>query len=184
MTHPVLRTDVLDARSYEGRRPAFPEEVFLTKARRRIHVGEFFTFLFENTMTIGYQIQEMLRAEHITDEAAIRHEVDTYNGLLGGTGELGCTLLIEIDNPALRAVRLREWFALPEHVYVRLPDGAKVGATFDESQRGEGRLSSVQYLKLRVGRTAPVAVGIALPGLTAETPLTPDQRAALTEDLE
>jgi Protein of unknown function (DUF3501) len=184
MTRPVLRNDLVDARSYEGRRPAFREEVFLAKARRRIHVGEFFTFLFENTVTIRYQIQEMLRAEHIADDAAIRHELETYNGLLGRVGELGCTLLIEIDDPALRAVRLREWFALPEHVYVRLPDGTKVGAIFDASQRGEGRLSSLQYLKFRVGREVPVAVGVALPGLTPETALTPEQRAALAEDLE
>ncbi|HSF06696.1 MAG TPA: DUF3501 family protein [Methylomirabilota bacterium] len=184
MTRPVLRPDLLDARSYEGQRPALREEVFVVKARRRIHVGEFFTFLFENTVTIRYQIQEMLRAEHITDEAAIQHELDTYNALLGGVGELGCTLLIEIDDPTLRAVRLREWFGLPEHVYVRLPDGTKVSATFDPSQRGEGRLSSVQYLKFRVGRAVPVAVGIDLPGLTTETPLTPEQRAALTEDLQ
>ena len=110
--------------------------------------------------------------------------MDTYNGLLGGPGELGCTLLIEIDDPGLRAVRLREWYALPEHVYVRLPDGTRVRASFDESQRGEGRLSSVQYLKFRVGSAVPAAVGIDLPGLADETPLTPDQQAALTEDLE
>jgi hypothetical protein len=85
---------------------------------------------------------------------------------------------------AQRAVRLREWFALPEHVYVRLSDGSQVLATFDESQRGDGRLSSVQYLRFRVGRTPPVAVGVDLPGITAETALTPDQRAALAEDLQ
>jgi hypothetical protein len=81
-------------------------------------------------------------------------------------------------------MRLREWYALPEHVYVRLTDGGAVRASFDESQRGQGRLSSVQYLKFRVGSAVPVAVGIDLPGLAAEVPLSPDQRAALTEDLE
>lgn len=184
MTSKVRVTDLVDATAYEGQRSAFRDEVLREKGRRRIHVGECFTFLFENTLTIRYQIQEMIRAEHITEQGAIQHEVDTYNGLLGGPGELGCTLLIEIDDPALRAVRLRQWYALPEHVYVRLPDGATVRARFDPSQRGEGRLSSVQYLKFRVGSTVPVAVGIDMPGLAAETPLTADQRAALTEDLE
>jgi hypothetical protein len=184
MTRQVRVGDLLDAGAYESQRPAFRDEVFRAKDRRRIHVGEYFTFLFENTLTIRYQIQEMIRAEHIADRAAIQHEVDTYNGLLGGPGELGCTLLIEIDDPALRAMRLREWYALPEHVYVRLTDGGAVRASFDESQRGQGRLSSVQYLKFRVGSAVPVAVGIDLPGLAAEVPLSPDQRAALTEDLE
>ncbi len=53
-------------------------------------------------------------------QAGARHRtIDRLNGLLGGPDQLECTLLIEIDDPALRAVRLREWFALPEHVYVR-----------------------------------------------------------------
>jgi hypothetical protein len=184
MTRPVRRSELVDVQSYERVRPKFREEVLLAKNRRRVHVGEYFTFLFENTVTIRYQIQEMLRAEHITEEAGVLHEVETYNSLLGGANELGCTLLIEIDDADQRAVRLREWFALPEHIYVRLPDGTQVRAAFDESQRGAGRLSSVQYLKFRVGRTAPTAVGIDLPGAAAETTLTPEQRTALAEDLE
>ena len=95
----------------------------------------------------------MLRAEHIIEEAAVLHEVETYNGLLGGAGELGCTLVIEIDDEGQRAVRLREWFALPEHAYVRLSDGTKVRATFDESQRGAGRLvlRAVRQVPRRAG---------------------------------
>jgi hypothetical protein len=124
-----------------------------------------------------------MRTERLVREHDIRHELDTYNALLGADGELGCTLLIEIDDPAVRAVRLREWFALPEHLYARLEDGTKVRPRFDESQRGNGRLSSVQYLKFAVGGTVPVALGIDLPGVEAETTLTPEQRAALADDL-
>ena len=74
------------------------------RSRRRgaIHVGQHLTFLFENTDTIRYQVQEMMRAERIVREADIQHELDTYNELLGGAGELGCCLLIEIDDRAER----------------------------------------------------------------------------------
>jgi hypothetical protein len=180
---PVARADLVDYQTYEEMRPAFREQAMAAKTARRVHVGPHLTFLFENTLTIRYQIQEMMRAERIVKERDILHELETYNALLGGPGELGCTLLVEIDDPLVRAVRLTEWYGLPEHLYVVLPAGDKVGATFDEAQRGDGRLSSVQYLKFAVGGQVPAAVGVDLPGLEAETPLTPEQRAALAADL-
>ena len=76
------------------------------KDARRVHVGRHLTFLFENHETIRYQVQEMTRAERMVKEADIRHEIDTYNELLGQGGDLGCTLLIEIDDPAERADKL------------------------------------------------------------------------------
>jgi hypothetical protein len=180
---PVLRTELLDYQTYEEIRPGFREEVMAAKAARRIHVGQYVTFLFENTLTIRYQIQEMMRTERIVRERDIQHELETYNAVLGGPGELGCTLLIEIDDPAERPARLREWYALPAHVYARLEDGAKVYARFEEAQRDESRVSSVQYLKFPVGGRVPVAVGADLPALAAEAVLTAEQRAALADDL-
>ncbi len=180
---PVPRTELLDYQTYEEIRPAFREEVMAAKAARRIHVGQYLTFLFENALTIRYQVQEMIRTERIVRERDILHELETYNALLGGSGELGCTLLIEIDDPLVRSVRLAEWFALPEHVYVLTPDAGKIRAAFDDAQRGDGRLSSVQYLKFPVKGVAPLAVGVDLPGLEAEATLTSEQRAALASDL-
>jgi hypothetical protein len=141
------------------------------------------TFLFENRDTVRYQVHEMMRAEQIVREADIRHELDTYNELLGGPGELGCTLLIGIDDPAERATKLGEWLALPQHVYAERPDGTRVRATFDPRQVGDERLSSVQYMKLPVGAEAPVAIGVDLPGLEVREALTDAQRAALADDL-
>ena len=179
----VQRSEIVDYRTYEETRAQLQGVVFPEKARRRIHVGECFTFLFENTLTVRYQVQEMMRAEKIVREKDILHEITTYNALLGGDGELGCTLLIEIDDPAERAVRLRQWLALNEHIYARLEDGTRVRPSFDPAQIGDGRLSSVQYLKFPVGGHAPVAIGIDLPGLEIENSLSADQRSALADDL-
>lgn len=180
----VRREDVLDYETYREGREAYRQRVMALKAPRRIHVGEHLTFLFENSETIRYQIQEMLLAEQIVKEAEIRHEIDTYNDLLGGPGELGATLLIEIESPAERDKRLREWLELPKAIYAKLEDGSRVRPSFDPRQISEGRLSSVHYLKFPLAGRAPVAVGCDLPGLTAETSLTPEQRAALAEDLQ
>jgi len=179
----VRREELLDYATYEDGRDAFREEVLETKRVRRIHVGEHFTLLFENPLTVRYQVQEMMRTERIVRERDIQHELDTYNELLGDDGELGCTLLIEIDDRATRDVKLREWLALPEHVYVALEDGTRVRARFDERQRGADRVSSVQYLRFDVGGRTPVAAGIDLPGIASETRLTDEQRAALATDL-
>ena len=179
----VRREELLDLATYERSRPEIRAAILEAKRPRRIHVGGVLTFLFENTATMRYQVQEMLRAEKTTGEAEIRHELDTYNELLGATGELGCSLLIELPDPAERDARLRAWLPLPQHLYVKLEDGTKVRATFDPRQLGDDRLSSVQYLKFDVRGSTPVAIGSDLPDLLAETALSPEQRAALAADL-
>ena len=98
----VSREEVRTPSEYAGIREEFRRSVLEQKDKRRIHVGSYLTFLFENHDTVQYQIQEMIRAESITNEPEIQHELTTYNELLGDKGELGCTLLIEIDDAAKR----------------------------------------------------------------------------------
>ncbi len=179
----VRREELLDLDAYERSRAENRAAVMEAKRLRRVHVAGVLTFLFENTATIRYQIQEMLRAEGMRGEEEIRHELDTYDELLGGKGELGVSLLIEITDPVERDRRLREWLALPAHLYVKLDGGEKVRATFDPRQVGEDRLSSVQYLKFDVHGRTPVAAGCDLPALRGETALEPAQRAAIEQDL-
>ena len=180
---PVERKEIVDYVTYEEGRESFRAEVMAAKAPRRVHLGGYLTLLFENHLTVRYQIQEMIRAERIVKEAGILHEIETYNELLGGAGELGSTLLIEIDDPSVRTERLREWWRLPEQLYLQLEEGSRIRARFDERQRGDDRLSSVQYLKFDTGGRVPVAVGVDLPKLQAHALLSEPQRAALREDL-
>jgi Protein of unknown function (DUF3501) len=179
----VQRSDVLDYKTYNDRRDAFRQHILKEKGKRRIHVGAHLTFLFESTDTILYQVQEMTRLEQSVRESEIQHEIDTYNQLLGEDGELGCTLLIEIDNQAERQRKLEAWLDLPAHLYIKLDDGSLARATWDPAQVGEGRLSSVQYLKFRVGSGAPVAIGSDHPDLRIETALSEAQRQTLRLDL-
>lgn len=180
---PVRRDEIMDVAAYEASRNEVRAGVIEAKRRRRVHVAGVLTFLFENTATVRYQIQEMVRAERMTREADVSHEIETYNELLGGKGELGCTLLIEIPEAEERDRRLREWLGLPAYLYVKLEDGTKVRPFFDPRQVGTDRLSSVQYLKFDVHGKAPVAVGSDLPQLQGETALDAEQRAALAADL-
>jgi len=179
----VQRSQILDGPHYERTRSFSRASVMEIKRRRRIHVGSCLTFLFENTTTIWYQVQEMLRAERIDRETDIVHELDTYNALLGGPGQLGCCLLIEIDDPVVRDRRLREWRALPAYVYMRCEGGATVRPTVDPAQIDEHSISAVQYLKFHLDDWRPIALGCDLPGLIAETTLVREQRDALNDDL-
>jgi hypothetical protein len=180
---PVERSQILDRAQYEKTRGFSKAAVMEIKRRRRIHVGPCLTFLFENTTTIWYQIQEMLRIEGIETEAEIQHELATYNALLGERGQLGCCLLIEIEDPLLRDRRLREWRALPAYLYMRCEGGATVRPTVDPSQIDQDRISAVQYLKFHLDDWRPISLGCDLPGLIDETTLNREQRDALNDDL-
>jgi hypothetical protein len=182
----VERSEILDYVTYEERRDAIRAAAMRAKDLRRVHVARYLTFLFENRETIRYQIQEMVRAERMVREADIAHEIETYNELIGRGGDLGCTLLIEVDDASARAAKLARWLDLPRHLYAKLEDGRKIRVAFDERQVGDTRLSSVQYLKFPVAGLAPVAIGCDFddPDLRGETALSPEQRAALAADLD
>jgi Protein of unknown function (DUF3501) len=179
----VDRSEVLAIPDYLKVRDEFRASVFRQKEVRRIHLGGYLTFLFENHDTVLYQIQEMMRAEGIAGEEEIRHEMETYNELLGEVGVLGATLLVEIDAATERDRLLRQWRNLPEFLYLVTADGARVSASFDPRQVGDDRISSVQYLKFCVGDRVVSKIACAHPELTAEADLTPPQVAALSADL-
>jgi len=180
---PVDRSEILDHITYTEQRERSRPEALRSKAARRVVLGDgTLTFLFENRDTVRYQVQEMMRTEQIVKEADIQHELTTYNELLGGPGQLGCTLLIGIDDEAERAQKLAAWLALPEHVYLERADGTRARAIFDARQVGEQRLSSVQYLKFDIGEP-PVAIGLDLPQLTVHETLGDVAREALAADL-
>ena len=179
----VTRQEILDYVTYEEQRDKFRKKIMKIKELRRINVAGVLSFLFENTDTVRYQIQEMIRVERIVKETEILHEINTYNELLGDSGELGCTLLIEIDDPDERDEKLTQWLELPKHLYLSLEDESRIMASFDERQIGDARLSSVQYIKFNTGRKTPVAIGSDFPLFKAETVLTADQKKALSGDL-
>jgi len=179
----VERGDILDFITYGERRDAIRASAMAAKALRRVHLGQHLTFLFENAETIRYQVLEMVRVEQMVKEADIRHELETYNAVLGEGGELGCTLLIEIPDAQGREDLLRRWRALPDHIFMVCADGARIKASFDQTQMSEDKLSSVQFLKFRVGRRTPAALVSDLPELTAEVALEGPTRDALLDDL-
>ncbi len=180
--HHVRREELLDWQTYDDSRDMTRKQIIATKQPRRLHLGRYLTFLFENHDTIRYQIQEMMRVERIVRESSIQEELDTYNSLLGGPGQLGCTLLIEIEDEAKRQPLLEAWINLPNTIYAAAADEEKRYAEFDLTQIGRGRLSSVQYLTFSLD-DPPIVIGCDLPDLAGEILLDQTQQIALAHDL-
>jgi hypothetical protein len=181
---PIDRSEILDHLTYGERRPEIRAAAMAAKDLRRVPAGAHLTFLFENPETLRYQVLEMVRAEQLVREADIRHELDTYNALLGGDGDLAATLLIEIEDERERALLLRKWRDLPGAVALRLEDGRSVAARWDEAQMSEDKLSAVQFLLFPAGRGArPAGLAIQHPELALDLEFSPATRAALAGDL-
>ena len=190
---PVRRDEVLGLADYETIRDRFRARVIEEKRVRRVAVGDKATALFENHDTVLLQIQEMLRTERITREAAILHEMETYNKLVPGTDELCATVMIEIIDTAVRDKFLVDARGFERHVAL-IVDGEKHPATWDPTRELEDRTSAVHYLRFPLGaksaahirekkKDAHVELAIDHPVYGVRTTLTPATLISLAEDL-
>ena len=179
----VQRSELLDFVTYGEQRDRIRASAMAAKDLRRVHLGEHLTFLFENHETTRYQVLEMMRSEQMVKEADIQHELDTYNALMGRDGELGATLLIEIDDEKQRPELLRKWRDLPRCIAMTFEDGGEAFASVDEDQFNEDKASSVQFLIFKVEDRVPKGMRVDHPDYEAEAVFSDPQRVALIEDL-
>jgi len=185
---PIDVSEIKNIAEYELERAELRPRMMALKDRRRVHVGDHLTLLFENRDTVCYQIQEMMRVERMVLPEAIQHEVDTYNELIPSHGDLSACLLIEYESPEERDVRLRELRGLEEHVSIAVADLPPTPAIFDTRQISTDRLSAVQYIKFpltpeqRARWSSGARIVVDHLNLRVEQPLTAAQLAELSED--
>ena len=125
---PVETSEILNLYDYERVREARRRAIIALKSERRVEVGRYLSFVFENRETVWFQIQEMVRAERIVDEGRIAEEVEVYNGLLPRPGELAATMFIEIAESAQIKPVLDTLLGIDVGDHVRLQVGAARGA--------------------------------------------------------
>ncbi|MDP2307076.1 MAG: DUF3501 family protein [Pseudomonadota bacterium] len=150
MTKPtalLTAEDILPNAVFLERRPRLEREVIRNKEARRVALGPNLTFLFENKVTLGWQIQEMCRVEQISAPEAVKHELDTYNALLPGPNELTATLLVEYEEAGERDRMLAKLLGLQNHVRLEIEGQEPVQAAFDAEQYNMKRISSVQFVR-------------------------------------
>lgn len=158
---PIERGEVLGLADYEGVREPFRQRVIALKKARRVALGPNASCVFENRDTALLQIQEMLRTERITREAAILHEVETYNQLVPGEHELSATVLIEIEDKAERETFLFEAKGL-DLAFALLVDGVRCAGKHDEARQNPDRTTAVHYLKFQLEPTAEASLRAVL----------------------
>lgn len=142
----VALEDIIGLEAYEKVRDEFRRRIIDLKKIRRISVGDKVSLVFENRDTVIFQIQEMLRAEKITDLDKIREEIEVYNSLIPGAGELSATLFLEMENQSRLREELLKFLGIDEVVFFKVGDRA-IHASFEEGHSKEGKISAVQYVK-------------------------------------
>jgi hypothetical protein len=190
----ITRCSLMTLEAYAKARKEFRARVLAHKKPRSIHIGDHVTLLFEDELTIRYQIQEMLRIEKTFDEAGIQAEIDVYNELVPDGSNLKATLLVEYEDPAERQRALATLKGIEDRVYVEVEGCSRVYAIADEDLERENaeKTSAVHFLRFELTpeMVAAMKYGVAL-GMGVDHPaymasisaVAPETRAALTRDL-
>jgi hypothetical protein len=189
---PIAFADILNVYEYEKVREGRRRELSGLKAERRVEVGRYLSFVFENRETVWFQIQEMVRAERIVDDGKIADEIEVYNTLLPRPGELAATMFIEIGEPERIKPVLDSLLGIDTGGHVRLTVGPHtVSGVFEAGHSDEelGKLSAVHFVRFalppdarRAFAGAEVALVVDHPADPGRTVLTPAVRRRLAAD--
>ena len=172
------RSGLMSLEEYATRRSSFRAEVMAHKKNRKIYLGEHVTLLFEDALTVQYQVQEMLRVERIFEEEAINEELHAYLPLVPDGGNWKATLLIEYPDEAERKVALSKLIDLEDRVWVKVPGFDKVFPFADEDLDRENaeKTSAVHFLRFELTNDmrksllhgSSLSIGIDHPNYTVE----------------
>ena len=189
----LTHADLWKLEDYSRERHAFRAKVIAHKKTRKVHLGPHLTLIFEDRMTIQYQVQEMLRIERIFEAAAIDEELGAYNPLIPDGANLKATLLIEYDDVEMRKRELAKLRDVEHHVRVLIEGVEPVDAIADEDmdRSNEEKTSAVHFLRFElpddarraVKAGARVTISIEHPQYPARTELPEAARTSLASDL-
>jgi hypothetical protein len=148
----LTRSDLWSLEEYSERRPAFRAQVLAHKKTRQISLGEHTRLYFEDTLTIRYQVQEMLRIEKVFEAHAINEELEAYNPLIPDGHNWKATFMIEYDDPAERARQLTRLIGIEHKVWLQVADCARIYPIADEDMpRDDGvKTSTVHFLRFEL----------------------------------
>jgi hypothetical protein len=189
----LAQSDLYTLEAYARERLAFRARVLAHKRARSVHLGAHLTLLFEDRLTIQYQVQEMLRIERIFEAAGIQDELDSYNPLIPDGTNLKATMLIEYADADERARKLVELHGVEHRVALHIGTESPVLASADEDleRSTDAKTSAVHFLRFELSPTqiaafksaADVRLAVDHPAYRVETALAPASRTALSADL-
>jgi Protein of unknown function (DUF3501) len=191
---PLTETDLMSLEAYARQRAEFRARVLAHKRDRKVRVGEHVSLLFEDRLTIQYQVQEMLRTEKIFEPEGIAEELGAYNPLIPDGANLKCTMLIEYEDAEVRKRELLRLRGIEHDVQLAVDGHAPVKAIADEDlpRSNEDKTAAVHFLRFELDaaavadfrRGAGVTIGIDHPNYRADARLGDGQRKALAADFD
>jgi len=162
----ITRESLMTLEAYAKARPEFRARVIEHKRPRTVHLGEHMTLIFEDELTLRYQIQEMLRIEKTFEEAGIQDELDVYNPLVPDGTNFKATMLIEYEDVSERQRALGRLKGIEDRVWVQVEGAARVFAIADEDleRENEQKTSAVHFLRFELtpAMVASLKAGAAL----------------------
>jgi len=191
----IARDSLLTLEAYARARHAFRAKVIAHKKNRTVRLGSHITMVFEDELTIRYQIQEMLRIEKTFEERGIQEELDAYVPLIPDGTNLKSTMMIEYEDPVVRKAELQRLKGIESRVYVEVDGFSKVYAIADEDLPRENneKTSSVHFLRFEFEpamirafqQGAAVALGVDHPNYTVRLDeVAPEVQASLATDFD
>lgn len=197
MNEPLTIEDIVDQRAYEREREGFRSHVTALKRRRRVGVGPVVSLVFENRDTVRFQVQEMARAEKIITDEGIQAELDVYNPLIPGPGQISATLFVELVDQDQLVTWLPKLVGIETEVELRFgPSGhGRVRCRVDEDHlrqlTREEITASVHYVHFDLDddevadfADGPVTLALTHPNYAHEVVLGEDTRSELLADLQ
>ncbi|HZR37775.1 MAG TPA: DUF3501 family protein [Nevskia sp.] len=189
----LAAADLMKLEEYAERRTAFRARVLQHKKPRKLHLGPHLTLLFEDRLTIQYQVQEMLRIERIFERKAIEEELEAYNPLIPDGSNWKASCLIEYEDPAERARRLVELKGVEHRIWVQVGEGPRITAVADEDldRENETKTSAVHFLRFELDAAsaraakagAALSFGVDHPAYREAVQVSEATREALAADL-
>ncbi|GJH02241.1 DUF3501 family protein [Paraburkholderia terrae] len=190
----IARNSLLSLENYAKQRKTMRERIIEHKKNRIVRLGNHLTFLFEDELTIRYQIQEMLHIEKIFDEEGIQGELEAYLPLMPDGSNFKATMQIEYENEVERRAALARLIGIEDSVFVKVDGDEPVYAISDEDLERENneKTSAVHFvrfeltpsMKARLRDGAALHIGCDHPGYPVDSqPITDDVRRSLVKDL-
>ena len=190
----IARESLLTLEAYARERKDFRAKVIAHKKNRTVHLGDHVTLIFEDELTMRYQVQEMLRAEKIFEEAGIQEEIDAYNPLIPDGRNFKATLMIEYEDIDERRDALAALKGIEDRTWVRVEGFDRVFAIADEDleRETEEKTSAVHFVRFElaapmaeaVKRGAALSIGVDHPKYSAAVdPVSPQVRESLARDI-
>lgn len=190
----VTRESLMTLEAYSKARPEFRKQVLSHKKNRAVRLGQNITLLFEDELTVRYQVQEMLRIEKIFEEDGITHELESYNPLVPDGRNFKATMMIEYPEVETRRAELGKLIGVEDRVWVQVEGSPRVYAIADEDleRENEEKTSAVHFLRFELTDEMAAAlkygvslsVGVDHPNYTADrSPVGNETRQALLGDL-